>query len=177
MSRKPDLAKLENVELKQAWDNEPRSFTPWLAENLDILAEEIGIKLELEAREFDVGGFKVDILARNRMDDSRVLIENQLGQADHGHLGQLLTYLAGLGANVVIWVASEFRDGHLSAITWLNEHTVDPFAFFAVRVSVVRIANSPLAPVFEVLARPNEWDRQVHTMAREKGQLTDLRNL
>ena len=170
MDRIPKLASLENVALREAWDHEALSFTPWLAENLDKLGSEIGLRLELEGREVAVDEFSADILARNPMDDSLVLIENQLEVANHTHLGQVLTYLAGLDANVVIWVAAEFRDAHLSAINWLNEHTVEPFAFFAVRVSVVRIGDSPLAPIFEVLARPNEWERRLQTIAQESRQ-------
>ena len=76
------------------------------------------------------------IVARVSQTDDRVLIENQLELADLQHLGQLLAYLAGLEAKLVVWIAKGFRDEHLSAIRWLNEHTVDPFAFFAVKISV-----------------------------------------
>ena len=89
------------------------------------------------------------------------------------HLGQVLAYLAGLEARIVIWVATDFNHAHLSAIRWLNEHTADPFAFFAVRVAVVRIGDSSLAPVFEVLERPNEWDRRVQD-ASQRGELTEV---
>ncbi len=71
------------------------------------------------------------------------------------------------------WIAKEFDEQHRSAIRWLNDHTDDPFAFFAIRVRVVRIAESPLAPVFEVLERPNEWDRRVQESARS-GELSEL---
>ena len=49
-----------------------------------------------------------------------VLIENQLEEADL-HLGQVLAYLAGLEAQIVVWVAKD--EAHLSAVRWLNEHT------------------------------------------------------
>ena len=49
--------------------------------------------------------FAADILARNPQDDSVVLIENQLEQTDHTHLGQIMTYLAGLEAQTVVWIA------------------------------------------------------------------------
>jgi hypothetical protein len=127
----------------------------------------IGIPLELTGTEMRVGTFSADILARNPVDDSVVLIENQLEGSDHTHLGQIMTYLAGLDAQTMVWVAPSFRDEHLSAIRWLNEHTVDPFSFFAVRVRVVRIADSPLAPLFEVVERPNNWDRRVSEKKRE----------
>lgn len=165
MNDVPVLGRLEQVDLREAWIHEAHAFTPWLAANLDRLTEAIGIPLELESSEVRVGRFAADILARNRQDGSLVLIENQLGPTDHNHLGQIMTYLAGLDAHTIVWIAREFCEEHLSAIKWLNEHTADPFAFFAVQVKVVRVGDSPLAPVFEVLSRPNEWERRLQTVA------------
>ena len=90
------LGTLKNVNLREAWSHEAQDFTPWLADNLDRLSAAIGIPLELEGQEVSVDSFSADILARNPQNDSRVLIENQLEQTDHTHLGQILTYLAGL---------------------------------------------------------------------------------
>lgn len=160
------LGSLREVSLREAWDHEAHSFTPWLAKHLDLLADALGVPLELEDSEVAVGGFSADILARNPLDDTLVLIENQLEKTDHTHLCQIMTYLAGLEAHTIVWVAAEFREEHLSAMRWLNEHTTDPFAFFAVRVKVVRIDDSPPAPVFEVLERPNQWERRLHEVAR-----------
>ena len=168
-----NLGKLERVEVRKAWKHEALNFTPWLAENLDLLGEQLGISLEFEEKEMSIGSYRADIVARNQQDDSRVLIENQLETADLQHLGQILSYMAGLDARIIIWVATGFKDIHRSAIRWLNEHTVDPFAFFAVEVSVVQIGDSKLAPVFEVLERPNEWERQVQD-ARHHGELSKL---
>jgi len=158
---------LADVPLREAWSHEAHRFTPWLAANLDRLAEAIGIPLELTGTEIRVGTFSADILARNPVDDSVVLIENQLEGSNHTHLGQIMTYLAGLETHTMVWVAPAFREEHLSAIRWLNEHTVDPFAFFAVRLRVVRISDSPYAPLFEVVERPNNWDRHVAGLKRE----------
>ena len=159
-----------------AWSHEAYDFTPWLAENLERLSVELGLELELEGQEVDVGSYRADIVARVPQTDDRVLIENQLEFADLQHLGQVLAYLAGLEAKIVVWIAKGFRDEHISAIRWLNEHTVDPFAFFAVQVGVVQIGNSELAPVFEVLERPTEWDRQVQE-AGQSGELTEIGKL
>jgi len=166
MMGEPEFGSLADVPLREAWSHEAHRFTPWLAANLDRLSSVIGIPLELTGTEMRVGTFSADILARNATDDSIVLIENQLEGSDHTHLGQIMTYLAGLDAQTMVWVAPTFRDEHLSAIRWLNEHTVDPFAFFAVRLRVVRIADSPYAPLFEVIERPNNWDRQVSETKR-----------
>ena len=124
------LGKLKNVNLREAWSHEALDFTPWLADNLEYLSNEIGIQLELEGQEVKVESFSADIIARDPQNDRRILIENQLEQTDHTHLGQILTYLAGLEAEVIIWVASSFRESHISAVKWLNENTVEPFAFF-----------------------------------------------
>jgi hypothetical protein len=148
------------ADLRDAWAHEAHGFTPWLYENLDQLSEALGIPLEAAGAEVPVESFSADILAHNPLDDSRVLIENQLECSDHTHLGQILTYLAGLQARTVVWIAREFREPHLAAIKWLNEHTSEEFSFFAVQLRVVRIANSPLAPIFDVVERPNNWERR-----------------
>ncbi len=104
------LGALDSVDPREAWDHEAQDFTPWLAENLDRLATEIGFNLELEGTEVHVGSRRADIVARNPEDDSRVLIENQLEHADLHHLGQVLAYLAGLEAKTVVWIAKGFED-------------------------------------------------------------------
>lgn len=156
-----EFGNLESVELRRGWPDEAGDFTPWLAKNLDRLSNAIGISLELVNQEVSVEGFRADILAHSPADDCLVLVENQLEASDHTHLGQILTYLTGLDAKIVIWVAREFRQPHLSAIHWLNDHVGEPYAFFAVKVRLVRIEKSPLAPIFDVLASPSEWDRQL----------------
>lgn len=147
---------------------------PWLFQNLDALGEAVGLSLEAESSEVAVTTFAADILARNKFDGTSVLIENQLECSDHTHLGQIMTYLAGLDAKTVIWVATDFRDAHLSAINWLNENTDESISFFAVRLKVVRIAGSPFAPVFDVVARPNNWERRLHAISTASGTKSGL---
>ena len=171
------FGELRNVDLRRAWPNEAHDFTPWLSENLERLSRIIGIQLDLEDVEVAVEQFAADILARNQADDSPVLIENQLQDTDHTHLGQILTYLAGLEAKTIIWIARGFQQAHLSAIRWLNENTLGPFSFFAVRVRVVQIGDddsSPVAPLFEVLERPIDWDRKIRKYATETSEHTEL---
>lgn len=77
---------------------------------------------------------------------------------------------------MVIWIAREFGEAHLSAIRWLNENTADDFAFFAVRLRVVRIGDSPFAPVFEVVEKPNTWERNLgKTVNEAEAERTKLR--
>lgn len=159
MTDLPEISRLEIVDVRDVWRHEAHVFTPWLAANLDRLSEVVGLQLELDDTEVSVGSFAADILARDARSGEMVLIENQLAGSDHSHLGQCLTYMSGLDAKVMIWVATRFHESHRSAVDWLNRNTTDDFAFFAVTVQAARIDQSPYAPLFEVVARPNTWDR------------------
>lgn len=162
-----DLGTLESIPLREAWPNEAKDFTPWLAENLDLLSDVLDLRLELTDKEVSVDEFSADILAHDSRDDTAVLIENQLEGSDHTHLGQILTYLAGLEAKIVIWIAQDFTEAHLSAMRWLNDNTNDQFAFFALQVRAVLIGSSPVAPVLEIREKPSSWERQVRQVKLE----------
>ena len=58
-----------------------------IGNNLDHLASDLGIRLELGGTEVAVAAYSADILAANRDDGSRVLIENQYGWTGRHHLG------------------------------------------------------------------------------------------
>ena len=158
-----ELSRLEAVDIREVWPDEAQDFTPWLAEeeNLDLLGETLGIELEFEAQEKDVGDFRADILCRDTLNNSRVLIENQLERTDHSHLGQILTYAAGLEIHTVIWIAKEFREEHRAALDRLNEVTTENFQCFGIEVKVWQIGDSDRAPQFDVVSKPNDWNRTV----------------
>ncbi len=96
------------------------------------------------------------------VDDSWVVIENQLKWTNHKHLGQILTYSAGLNAYTVIWIAKEFEQEHLSALDWLNEITHERFRCFGIEVKVWRIGDSACAPQFNIVCKPNDWSRTIN---------------
>ena len=163
---KGSLGTLRQVDVRQAWEHEARNFTPWLSQNLDWLSAQLGIgKLELEDTEVQVGPYRADIVARIPQDGTRVLIENQLEDANLQHLGQVLAYLAGLEAQIIVWVATSFNEANLSAIRWLNENTPESFTFFAVQVSVVQ----RLEPALEVIERPKDQSGQ-HAKREQEAQ-------
>lgn len=157
------LSRLEPVELREIWPDEAQNFTPWLAEeeNLILLGETLDMELEFEAQEIYVGDFRADILCRNTENNSLVLIENQLGETNHKHLGQILTYSAGLNADTVIWIAKKFRDEHRAAIDRQNEITDKRFRYFGVEIKVWQIGDSARAPQFDIVSSPNDWSREV----------------
>lgn len=170
---KTNLGKLERISLRKAWAHEAGEFTPWLAQidNLILLAETLGIdELELVGTEHPVGDFKVDILCSDN--GGKVIIENQLEKTNHTHLGQILTYAAGVGARKVIWVAESFRTEHVAALEFLNQHTTDELDFFAVEIELWRIGDSPMAPSFNVVVKPNDWAKTGQQNAKAAATMT-----
>lgn len=142
----------------QGWTHEASDFSLWLSENLDALGSELGLALELVKKEHPVGKYWLDLLLRDG-DSRTVIVENQFGQTDHDHLGKVLTYCAGTGAQVVIWISERLNEEHRAALEWLNENTVSGVAFFGVEVALAKIGDSKPAPFFRVVVRPNEWSK------------------
>ena len=167
----PPLGRLEQVSLRSTWPDEARNFTPWLAlpENLQLLGESLGMVLELDAAEVPVGPFSADLVCRDTADGSWVVIENQIEKTDHIHLGQILTYAAGVGAQTVVWVASKFTDEHRAALDWLNEHTTEKFSFFGLEIELWRIGSSTPAPKFNIISKPNDWAKAVRQQSAAAG--------
>lgn len=173
----PPLSRLHQVPIREIWATEPQHFTPWLAsqDNLPLLGEAIGLRLELKSTEEPVGDFRADIVCKTIPEGELVLVENQFAQTDHTHLGQILTYVAGLEAVTVVWIAERIRDEHRAAIDWLNEKTPENINFFGLEIELWRIADSPVAPKFNVACRPNEWTRAVVQSARDPSDLSNWR--
>ena len=156
------LGRLEKItDLRDVWKTEAKDFTPWLAreENLALLGETINLDLELEAVEKYVGPFRADILCRETDGNSLVLVENQVERTDHTHLGQLLTYAAGLNTVTIVWIAKRFTDEHRAALDWLNEITGEEVNFFGLEIELWRIGQSNIAPKFNMVSKPNEWTK------------------
>jgi hypothetical protein len=149
------LGRLEAVDIRAVWTDEAREFTPWLAgeANLKLLGDTIGLDLELEAQEKQVGPFRADIPCKDTVTGAWVLIENQLERTDHTHLGQLMTYAAGLDAVTIVWIAERFTDEHRAALDWLNHVTNGTVNFFGLETQVWRIGDSAMAPKFNIVTR------------------------
>ncbi|MBN9466556.1 DUF4268 domain-containing protein [Brevundimonas sp.] len=181
MNSDTTLGRLKRVELRDIWLSEAVDFTPWLAreDNLALLGETLGIDLELEAQEKPVGPFRADILCKDVGTDSWVLVENQLERTDHCHLGQLLTYASGLEAVTIVWIAARFTEEHRSTLDWLNKITDGSFRFFGLEVELWRIGDSPAAPKFNIVSKPNNWSKSVAHAARaiDEAELSDTRRV
>ena len=165
------LGRLATVDVRDVWPNEAHDFTPWLRDHVGDLFDALGLDIgEIVSvqPEVAVGPFSLDLLIEDSI-GRRIAVENQLEATDHSHLGQLLLYGAGLDAQVLIWVATRFRQQHRAAITWLNQHTDGDVHVFGVRIRLVRIGDSPPAPVFDVVVEPNEWEEEQRQSTRVTG--------
>ena len=167
-ANKPLLGRLEKVDPRIYWEREDIDFTPWLAlvENIKLLGDTIGIELEVEAQEKGVGLFRADILCKDTATDHWVLVENQLERTDHIHLGQLLTYAAGLNAVTIVWVAKRFTEEHRAALDWLNEITDEEFNFFGLEIELWQIGDSAIAPKFNIVCQPNDWSKRITSVTK-----------
>ncbi len=163
------VGKLVSVNLRDVWANEAKDFTKWLGENLDMLSEHIGIKqLSLLETEKSVGTLSADIFAEG--DGETVVIENQLQKTDHDHLGKILTYLSNLDAKTAIWITTQPRPEHVTAINWLNQISPSDTSFFLVRVDAYKIGDSQPAPLFTTVSGPSIEAKQI---GRQKGELAE----
>jgi len=159
--RRPELGKLQNVDPRSVWPSEARDFTPWLRDHPDYLADALGIDLEFSASEHPVGGFSLDLIGRDLTNNAVLIVENQLEQSDHNHLGQLLTYAAGTEAVTVVWIANRMRDEHRQVIDWLNQLGADRLRFFGIDIEVAHIGDSLRAPYLRLVSQPNDWQDRV----------------
>ncbi len=155
----PEFGTLNRLDLQQIWGNEV-NFSSWLITNFKKLEEVLNIEVDDLRPEVSVGSFRCDITGVDKNTEKSVVVENQYGLSNHDHLGKLLTYAAGHEAGVIVWIAEDFRNEHLSVLDWLNSEMKD-IAFFAVKLEVMKIDESKPVPVFKVLSKPDEWQRTI----------------
>ena len=172
------LGKIEKIDdLRTIWKHEAHDFSKWLAqeENLALLSKAIGIDMVLKETESSVGSFSVDLFASEEGTGRKIIIENQLEDTDHDHLGKIITYASGKGAEVIVWIVKRARDEHRQAVEWLNQHTDENIGFFLVEIELWRINDSLPAPKFTIIEKPNDWAKTMKVVeglsAHQKMQL------
>lgn len=150
-------------DLRSIWPHEAYDFITWLAkeENLRELSKEIAIDIVLTETESSVGSFSIDICTSEEGTARKIIIENQLEDTNHDHLGKIITYAAGKGAEITIWIVKHARDEHRQAIKWLNQHTDENIGFFLIEIELWSIGDSLPAPKFNIVERPNDWTKYV----------------
>lgn len=159
------IGRLTSVPLREVWAHEAHDFTVWLAENLDLVADAIGLSLGDVRREVAAGVFSVDLVASDETGRT-VVIENQLERSDHDHLGKLITYLAVHEASVAVWIVRDPRPEHVAALTWLNKFR--DVSLYLLKLDAVRIGDSAPAPILTLITGPTEELREAGDELRER---------
>ena len=168
----PTTEQVDYLAVRNQFKNEALDFTPWLAENLCVLSKAIEVELIDGHVEAQVGAFSCDILASEASTGVKVAIENQLELSDHGHLGQLLTYAAGLGAGIAVWVTPAFCYEHAEALHRLNQWTHTGIQFYGVKVTLQETGDAPPVPHFQAVVTPSYWNTDI---TQPKGAMSPLK--
>ncbi len=154
---------------------EATHFTPWLADNLELLGAALGVDtLELQGVEHDIAGKKLDVLAAVGVEADGetvgVAIENQYGISEHGHLGQLITYVAGVSAAydrvLGVWLVDTVHAAHEAAIELLNRESTERLGFVLARPRFIAVGAGEFGVDFDVVVRPNEFVKREQKKAR-----------
>ena len=153
------IGKLIEVNIRELWAHEQYDFSNWLAkpENIEELNDIVGLTLTDIEKEAYVGAYRCDLVAIDEPTDTKVIIENQLEDSNHDHLGKIITYASGLDAEVIIWIVKNAREEHRSAIEWLNNNMVKEINFFLIELRAYKIGDSLPAPKFEIVEQPNDF--------------------
>ncbi len=161
METSQGLGLLERVELKEVWELKGDHFTSWLGEHISLLGQALGLELESMARETLEDDCQGYIPAWDVANDRPVVIQSHLEPSEHSHFGEILTCAAVHDADVVIWVAREFKGEHKEALDMLNRRTDEDTEFYGVAVELWRIDGSRPAPYFHVVTSPREWEEDL----------------
>ncbi|XSG77430.1 DUF4268 domain-containing protein [Herpetosiphon llansteffanensis] len=154
------LGRLKRVPIHDAWRQAASHFTHWLtqAENIAQLNTATNLELRFEALNKGTGNLRQSLVCYDQRTETKVLIENQLAGSDHAHLGQLLTTASSVKATILIWIAEHFTPEHRATIEWLNQQTLPHLLFFAIELELWQIDDSPFAPHFKLICKPDDWE-------------------
>jgi Domain of unknown function (DUF4268) len=166
------IQKITRMPLRAAFRHEAHDFTRWLEENIDVLNDVIDITLSNAVREQAAGDFSVDLVAEDES-GAKVIIENQLEKSNHDHLGKVITYLVAMEARAAVWIVSDPRPEHVSAITWLNESS--SASFYLIKLEAIKIGESAPAPLLTLIVGPSASTKAVGKAKQEFAERYDIR--
>ena len=164
------IGKIKKIDPREIWKHEAKHFTPWLAKNIDYLSDVLNIDISVQTVEGNVGPYFVDIYGEDSS-GNKIIIENQLEKSDHTHLGQILTYLVNLDANIAIWITTNPSEEHQQVVEWLNETTPDNTCFYLVQIEGIKIeGQTSVAPLFTVVEGPTQERKKIGAEKKEYAQ-------
>ena len=149
-----DFGTLELVDPESVWAEGAEDFAPWFLAHSRQLGDVLGLDAGLsEARQFTTKS-ATGVVGRDDTGDDVVVVSSQSATAEDSDLGRALGMAASSGAATVALVSAKFLDEQLQALAWLNNQTKSGVQWYGLEMKVVRIADSPAAMLFELVASP-----------------------
>jgi hypothetical protein len=150
-----DFGTLELVDPDSVWDAGAEDFAPWFLANSKQLGEVLGLETGLsDPRQYTTKS-ATGVLGRDDNGEDVVVVSSQHAAADDSDLGRALGMAASSGAATVALVSAKFGEEQLQALAWLNSQTKSGVKWFGIEMKVVRIADSPPAMMFNLVASPS----------------------
>jgi hypothetical protein len=171
-----DLVVYEGMNVNRATRHEPREifpredtdFTPWLEDNIDYLTDVLDLTLSVVEREKDTPtGFSIDLAVEEEDGEREGIIECQIEESDHDHLGKVLTYSTAFESEIAIWIVQEPRYEHKKTIEWLNESTEK--YFYLIQIEAIKVKGE-VAPLFTPISVPSSAAKKIGETKREPSE-------
>jgi hypothetical protein len=150
-----DFGTLELVDPESVWDAGAEDFAPWFLANSKQLGDVLGLEAGLsDPRQYTTRS-ATGVLGRDDDGEDVVVVSSQHAAADDSDLGRALGMAASSGAATIALVSAKFGEEQLQALEWLNSQTKSGVKWFGIEMKVVRIADSPPAMMFNLVASPS----------------------
>lgn len=149
-----DFGTLELVDPESVWAEGAEDFAPWFLAHSQQLGDVLGLSAGLtDARQFTTKS-ATGVLGRDDNGEDVVVVSSKSATADDSDLGHALGMAASSGAGSVALVSAAIHDDQLKALAWLNNQTKSGVKWYGIEMRVVRIADSPAAMLFDLVAAP-----------------------
>ncbi len=149
-----DFGTLELVDPESVWAQGAEDFAPWFLAHSQQLGDVLGLQHGLsEARQFTTKS-ATGVLGRDDNGEDVVVVSSKSAIADDSDLGRALGMAASSGAASVALVSATLHEDQLKALAWLNNQTRSGVKWYGIEMKVVRIADSPAAMLFDLVASP-----------------------
>jgi hypothetical protein len=151
-----DFGTLEHVDPESVWAQGAEDFAPWFLAHSQQLGAVLGLNAGLsDARQFTTES-ATGVLGRDDNGEDVVVVSSKNAVADDSDLGRALGMAASSGAGSVALVSAALHEDQLKALAWLNNQTRSGVKWYGIEMSVVRIADSPAAMLFALVASPGD---------------------
>lgn len=149
-----DFGTLELVDPESVWAEGAEDFAPWFLAHSRQLGDVLGLDAGLsDARQFTTKS-ATGVVGRDDSGEDVVVVSSQNAVADDSDLGRALGMAASSGAASVALVSAALHEDQLKALAWLNNQTKSGVKWYGIEMRVVRIADSPAAMLFDLVASP-----------------------